>query len=267
MPGLQLQSEPAQIPQQTLTSFREEEEINRDTEASDEFIEIHVTSPHKVGDGMSSYMAYKVITKTNLSYFKKNNPEVNRRFSDFLGLRDKLCEKYLQNGRIIPPCPDKSVIGMTKVKMSKEDEASNQSEFVEKRRAALERYLNRTASHPNLRVDPDFREFLELDAELPKANQTAALSGKNVMKLISRVGDRVSQYTTKMEETDQWFEEKTVMIDNLDLQLRKLLVATESLVDYRKTLSGHTYSLSKSLGGTHIENYWSQGFSFSLLVF
>ena len=125
-PGLQLQSEPALIPQQTLTSFREEEEINRDTEASDEFIEIHVTSPHKVGDGMSSYMAYKVITKTNLSYFKKNNPEVNRRFSDFLGLREKLCEKYLQNGRIIPPCPDKSVVGMTKVKMSKEDEGTTQ---------------------------------------------------------------------------------------------------------------------------------------------
>ena len=125
-PGLQLQSEPALIPQQTLTSFREEEEINRDLEASDEFIEIHVTSPHKVGDGMSSYMAYKVITKTNLSYFKKNNPEVNRRFSDFLGLREKLCEKYLQNGRIIPPCPDKSVIGMTKVKMSKEDESTTQ---------------------------------------------------------------------------------------------------------------------------------------------
>ena len=129
-PGLQLQSEPALIPQQTLTSFREEEELNRDLEASDEFIEIHVTSPHKVGDGMSSYMAYKVTTKTNLSYFKKSNPEVNRRFSDFLGLREKLCEKYLQNGRIIPPCPDKSVIGMTKVKMSKEDESSTQSGLI-----------------------------------------------------------------------------------------------------------------------------------------
>merc|ERR1712142_871192 len=33
-----------------------------------------------------------------------------------------------------------------------------------------------------------------------------------------------------------------------DTQLRKLLVATEALVDYRKNLSGHTYSLSKSLG-------------------
>merc|ERR1712121_285352 len=39
-------------------------------------------------------------------------------------------------------------------------------------------------------------------------------------------------------------------------QLRKLLVATESLVDYRKTLSGHTYSLSKSLAmlGTAEDN-------------
>ena len=44
-----------------------------------------------------------------------------------LGLRDKLSEKYLQNGRIIPPAPDKSVIGMTKIKMSKEEDNSDQS--------------------------------------------------------------------------------------------------------------------------------------------
>ena len=100
------------------------------------------------------------------------------------------------------------------------------------------------------------REFLELDAELPKSNQTAALSGKNVMKMISKVGDRVSAYTTKMEETDTWFEEKTVTIENLDNQLRKLHVATEAMVEYRKTLSGHTYSLSKSLAmlGTAEDN-------------
>lgn len=112
---------------QEVIFFLLQEEAKRELESGDEFIEITVTSPHKVGEGMSSFMAYKVITKTNLSYFKKQQLEVNRRFSDFLGLRDKLCEKYLQNGRIIPPCPDKSVIGMTKVKMSKEDEASNQS--------------------------------------------------------------------------------------------------------------------------------------------
>jgi len=247
-PELQL-SGPATLPaaaSTTLTSFRDEE-IKREMEGGDEFIEIKVTSPHKVGDGMSSYMAYSVTTSTNLTYFKKKNPSVNRRFSDFLGLRDKLAEKYLQNGRIIPPAPDKSVMGMTRVKMSKEDDDNSQSDFVEKRRASLERYLNRTAGHPNLRVDPDFREFLELDAELPKSNNTSTLSGKNVMKMISKVGDRVTAYATKMEETDAWFEEKTIMVENLDSQLRKLHVATEAMVDYRKTLAGHTYSLSKSL--------------------
>lgn len=35
------------------------------------------------------------------------------------------------------------------------------NEFVERRRAALERYIRRTSQHPVLVMDPDFREFLE----------------------------------------------------------------------------------------------------------
>jgi sorting nexin-1/2 len=50
---------------------------------------------------------------------------------------------------------------MTKIKMSNQAEQGSSAEFVEKRRASLERYLNRTAAHPILGVDPDFREFLE----------------------------------------------------------------------------------------------------------
>ena len=53
--------------------------------------------------------------------------------------------------------------------------------------------------------------------------------------MISKLGDRVSQYATKMEETDQWFEDKTFVIENLDSQLRKLLIATEAMVEYRKS--------------------------------
>ena len=45
-------------------------------------------------------------------------------------------------------------------------------EFIERRRAALERFLNRTAAHPVLRMDPDFRDFLETD-ELPRATETS----------------------------------------------------------------------------------------------
>lgn len=51
---------------------------------------------------------------------------------------------------------------MTKIKMSsQETNGTNGGDFVERRRAALERYLKRTAQHPILVVDPDFREFLE----------------------------------------------------------------------------------------------------------
>jgi len=221
---------------------------------TDEFIDIKVISPHKVGEGMSSYMVYSVQTRTNINYFKKKEMTVNRRFSDFLGLHDKLAEKYLQNGRIIPPAPDKSVVGMTKVKMSKTASDANaqsdeavQDEFVERRRAALERYLNRTATYSSLRTDPDFREFLELEAELPKASQTATLSGRNVMRLITKVGDSLTSITTKLEETDDWFEDKNGLIEQLELQLTKLHRSTESLVDYRRSLAANTLALSKSL--------------------
>lgn len=56
------------------------------------------------------------------------------------------------------------LIGTTKIKMSgdkSQEQNSSSTEFIERRRAALERYLNRTAAHPVLSIDPDFREFLE----------------------------------------------------------------------------------------------------------
>lgn len=39
-------------------------------DGTDEYIQITVSDPQKIGEGMSSYMAYKVTTKTNVSYFK-----------------------------------------------------------------------------------------------------------------------------------------------------------------------------------------------------
>lgn len=57
---------------------------------------------------------------------------------------------------------------MTKIKMSNQTEnnSANGSDFIERRRKALERYLRRTADHPVLVLDPDFREFLESGKKL-----------------------------------------------------------------------------------------------------
>lgn len=57
------------------------------------------------------------------------------------------------------------------VKMTGEknqEQNSGSSEFLERRRAALERFLNRIAAHPVFCIDPDFREFLETGYNLFK---------------------------------------------------------------------------------------------------
>ena len=49
--------------------------------------------------------------QTDIPDFRQMEMEVYRRFSDFLGLHEKLVVKHLHQGRIIPPAPEKSVIG------------------------------------------------------------------------------------------------------------------------------------------------------------
>uniref|UniRef100_A0A8C5MLK0 Sorting nexin-2 n=1 Tax=Leptobrachium leishanense TaxID=445787 RepID=A0A8C5MLK0_9ANUR len=221
---------------------RSQDEIE---EANGDFfdVDINVSDPEKVGDGMNAYMAYKVTTKTSLSMFSKKEFYVKRRFSDFLGLHGKLATKYMHIGYIVPPAPEKSIVGMTKVKVGKEDSSSN--EFVEKRRAALERYLQRTVKHPTLLQDPDVRQFLESN-ELPRAVSTQALSGAGLLRMVNKAADAVNKMTIKMNESDAWFEEKQQQFENLDQQLKKLHANVEVLVCHRKELSANTAAFAKS---------------------
>ena len=55
-------------------------------------------------------------------------------------------------------------VGMTTVKFSKSEESN--AIFLERRQAALQRYLNRVAKHPVLSRDADFIEFLENPEEV-----------------------------------------------------------------------------------------------------
>ncbi|XP_010779322.1 sorting nexin-2, partial [Notothenia coriiceps] len=194
-------------------------------------------------DGMNAYMAYRVSIKTSISLFKSQEFSVKRRFSDFLGLHSKLASKYLHIGYIVPPAPEKSIVGMTKVKVGKEDQSSN--EFVEKRRSALERYLMRTVKHPILLKDPNVLQFLE-SSELPRAVSTQALSSAGLLRMVNKAAEAVNKMTIKMNESDAWFEEKQQHFENLDVQLRKLHASVESLVCHRKELSVNTAQFAKS---------------------
>jgi sorting nexin-1/2 len=73
------------------------------------------------------------------------------------------------------------MFGSAKIKMSSNNEETHPSDF-KRRKAHLKRFLNRIGKHPSLMIDPDFRDFLEISDGLPKATNTSALSGANVMK-------------------------------------------------------------------------------------
>ncbi|CAH4029138.1 unnamed protein product [Pieris brassicae] len=217
---------------------------------------VTITEPQKIGEGMSSYVAYRILTKTNMPIFNKHEFGVLRRFSDFLGLHEKLSEKYLRSGRIIPPAPEKSIVGTTKLKMSSTSSTESingnsgtnaHTQFVERRRAALERFLNRLAQHPVLCIDPDFREFLESDTELPKATSTSALSGAGMMRLLNKVGETVNKITYRMDESDPWFEERIARVESLEAGLRRMCGACEALASERRELSVRSHEAARCI--------------------
>ncbi|TRY85796.1 hypothetical protein DNTS_014597 [Danionella cerebrum] len=185
---------PAPVPNSILkpsivTKTMEELE---EEESGDQFeLNVSVTNPEKIGDGMNAYMSYKVSTQ-----------------------------------------------------VGKEDSSSG--EFVEKRRAALERYLQKVVAHPFLLQDPDVREFLERD-ELPRAVNTQTLSGPGLLKMINRASDAVNKISIKINESDNWFESKLQEVENEEQLLRRLHAAVDSLVNHRKELCSNTALFSKSM--------------------
>ena len=123
-------------------------------------------------------------------------------------------EKHGPRGRIIPPAPEKSLMGTTRVKINSNsfdgnsaaatqyrmasqqtDEAlgerKSEKEFIARRRVALERFVNRVAHHPVLRKDSTFMEFLESTRDLPRATSTSALSSASVFRLIGKFENRI----------------------------------------------------------------------------
>ena len=260
--------------QQPVKDVVDQAEID---EGDDVFVEVTVSDPQKMGEGISSFMAYRVTTTKHFRYRKNSNANggstssvtVTRRFSDFLGMHEKLVEKHAPLGRIIPPAPEKNLVGTTKAKFSSSsavtgaassavqpqngnalddtNPANQTAEFINRRKMALERFTNRVVSHPILREDCDVIEFLESKRELPRATSTSALSSASVLRLLGKVGDTVTKISAvKMEETDPWYDEKVHQIDSMEAQLRKLYGVAENLVQCRHDLAVSTGAFAQA---------------------
>ncbi|KAJ6442189.1 sorting nexin 3 [Purpureocillium lavendulum] len=203
-------------------------------QASKPTFHITVGDPVKIGDLTSSHIVYSVRTKTTSRAYKQPEFEVKRRYRDFLWLYTTLHGN--NPGYVVPPPPEKQAVGRF------------DSNFVESRRAALEKMLNKTAAHPTLQHDADLKLFLEseafnVDIKHKERRDPLPVESKGVLGSLGiNVGGG-----NKFVEQDDWFHDRKVYLDALEGQLRGLLKAMETMVGQRKMMAEAASDFSASL--------------------
>ena len=188
--------------------------------------------------------------KTSSKAYKEPEFEVKRRYRDFLWLYNTL---HANNpGVVVPPPPDKQAVGRF------------ESNFVEARRAALEKMLNKTASHPTLQQDADLKLFLESDAfnveikhkerrepALPESKGVLGSLGISVgssNKFVEQDDVGIASSPGKIDSNDlQWFHDRRIYLDALEGQLKALLKAMDTMVVQRKSMAEAAGDFAASL--------------------
>uniref|UniRef100_H2Z6P7 PX domain-containing protein n=1 Tax=Ciona savignyi TaxID=51511 RepID=H2Z6P7_CIOSA len=161
-------------------------------ELDDRDLFISVSNPEKHITTMETHITYKITTKTTRSSFDSSEYAAQRRYQDFVWLRNKLEEKHPTH--LIPPLPAKFIMkGML--------DRFN-LDFTQTRCRALHNFLDRISRHPILSFDENLRVFLTAKEFTAHRKQTDSF--------MSRVGGSVksiSSATTRLKERDPEFDE------------------------------------------------------------
>jgi sorting nexin-1/2 len=140
-------------------------------------------------------------------------------------------------GIVVPPPPEKQAVGRF------------DTSFVESRRQALERMLNKTAHHSVLQHDADLKIFLESDAfslDIKNKENREPDLGQN-KGMFSSLGINVGGSGGKFVEHDDWFHDRKIYLDALENQLKALLKAIDTVVTQRKGLAEAAGDFAASL--------------------
>ena len=200
---------------------------------------ITVGDPHTVGSTTSSHTVYTVITRTTSKAYNSPSFTVTRRYRDFLWLYERLHDNH--PGVVVPPPPEKQAVGRF------------DPNFVESRRMALERMINKVAGHPVLQHDGDLKTFLEseafnVDIKHKDRAKDPLLSSESKGGIMSSIGlGGGSNSGGKFIEHDDWFHDRRIYLDALEIQLRALQKSTDSVVAQRKALAESCGDFSASL--------------------
>ncbi|KAL9058460.1 MAG: hypothetical protein Q9162_001756 [Coniocarpon cinnabarinum] len=193
---------------------------------------ISVGDPHKVGDLTGSHTVYQVRTRTTSKAYRNGEFEVSRRYRDFLWLYNQLHSN--NPGVIVPPPPEKQITNRF------------ETNFVESRRAALERMLQKTTQHPILQHDGDLKLFLESESFNIDKKERKDPDMPESKGMFSSLNLSVGS-STKFIEHDDWFLDRRVYLDTLEGQLKALQRSCETAIEQRKSLATASGELANSL--------------------
>lgn len=172
--------------------------------------------------------------QTTSKAYKQPDFAVSRRYRDFLWLYNSLHNS--NPGVVVPPPPEKQAVGRF------------DTNFVESRRSALEKMLNKTAAHPILQHDGDLKIFLEseafnVDVKQREHKEPGLGESKGMLSSLG-LGSNTSG---KFIEHDDWFHDRKIYLDALENQLKALLKSIDAVVSQRKALAEAAGDFSASL--------------------
>ncbi|CAL6298817.1 unnamed protein product [Bathycoccus prasinos] len=135
----------------------------------EETLKCEVVDPKKIGQGLTAYAAYTIKSESTCRSYKKASAQVERRYSDFEWLRNKLLQNY--PGIVLYKLPEKISVA------DPFDE-----EFLEKRRVGFEQFMKAACENEELKLSKVLMQFLcddQLEKEpwYAKVNATSALDG------------------------------------------------------------------------------------------
>lgn len=208
-----LQTSPGSMMNQYKFDEEDEEE-----EPGVKDIFITVDNPESHVTTIETFITYRVLTKTTRSEFDSSEYEVRRRYQDFLWLKGRLEEA--NPTLIVHPLPEKFVMkGMV--------ERFN-DDFIETRRRALHRFLNRIAEHPILSCNEDFKVFLsaqawELTSHKKQGPGFLSRMGETVRAVAASVRgikNRPEEFNS-MQEYVEAFSQKMTSLDRITQRIVK----------------------------------------------
>ncbi|KAM6454421.1 sorting nexin-7 isoform 1-T1 [Liasis olivaceus] len=181
---------------------------------------VTVDEPESYITAIETFVTYRIVTKTTRGEFDSSEYEVRRRYQDFLWLKGRLEEAHPT--LIIPPLPEKFIMKGVVERFN--------DEFIETRRKALHKFLNRIADHPTLTFNEDFKIFLtaqawELSSHRKQGPGLLSRMGQTVKAVASSIrGSAVKnrpEVFTEMNDYVDIFNQKINLLDKISHRVYK----------------------------------------------